>query len=297
MGIRLMSKQRILAMVLVAAGLAACTTSSKPDLSGMTFADDPLIGKVIWHDLITEDLESAKRFYGGMFDWTFEDTNAPSGQDYSVARSGNVYVAGMLTIASPEDGSNYSRWLPYISVSDVDETLSKVTAAGGSVAATARDVNLGRVAAILDPEGAVIGLARSRFGDPDDQTTSAAPGRPMWTELLADDTSAAISFYQTTIGYDVRTLERRGGQYTLLGSNGVDRVGIMKNPSEDVKPVWLTYFGVTDPVAAAAKAEELGGRVILPPSPELRNGTLAVVEDPSGAILVLQNWSNIGGEG
>lgn len=297
MGIRLMSKQRILATVLVVAGLAACTTSSKPDLSGMTFADDPLIGKVIWHDLITEDLESAKRFYGGMFDWTFEDTKAPSGQDYSVARSGNVYVAGMLTIASPEDGSNYSRWLPYISVSDVDETLSKVTAAGGSVAATARDVNLGRVAAILDPEGAVIGLARSRFGDPDDQTTSAAPGRPMWTELLADDTSAAISFYQTTIGYDVRTLERRGGQYTLLGGNGVDRVGIMKNPSEDVKPVWLTYFGVTDPVAAAAKAEELGGRVILPPSPELRNGTLAVVEDPSGAILVLQNWSNFGGEG
>jgi len=283
-------------LVLLMAAIAACTTSSKPDLLGMTFADDPLIGKVIWHDLITEDLESTKRFYSGMFDWTFEDTKAPSGQDYTVARSGNVYVAGMVAIESPEDGSTYSRWLPYISVSDVDAALSRATAAGGSIAATARDVNLGRVAAILDPEGAVIGLARSKFGDPDDRTTTAGPGRPMWTELLADDTDAAISFYQALVGYDLRTLERRGGQYSLLGGSGVDRVGIMKNPSEDVKPVWLTYFGVNDPAAAAERAKSLGGRIILAPSDELRNGTLAVVEDPSGAILVLQNWSNFGGD-
>jgi predicted enzyme related to lactoylglutathione lyase len=291
-----MNKQRILAVALILAGIAACTTSAKPDLSGMSFADDPLIGKVIWHDLITEDLDAAKHFYGGLFDWTFEDTKAPNGQDYSVARSGNVYVAGMVAIASPEDGSRYSRWLPYISVSDVDAALTRVTAAGGSVAATARNVNLGRVAALIDPEGAVIGLARSKFGDPDDRTTAAGPGRPMWTELLADDTAAAIRFYQALVGYDIRTLERRGGIYTLLGGNGVDRVGIMKNPSEDVKPVWLTYFGVTDPAAAAKRAESLGGRIILAPSDELRNGTLAVVTDPSGAILVLQNWTNFGGE-
>jgi predicted enzyme related to lactoylglutathione lyase len=291
-----MNKYRILSFVLIAAGIAACTTSSKPDLSGMTFADDPLIGKVIWHDLITEDLDGAKRFYGGMFDWTFEDTKAPSGQDYSVARSGNVYVAGMVTIESPADGSNYSRWLPYISVADVDAAMTLVTAAGGTVAATARDVNLGRVAALIDPEGAVIGLARSKFGDPDDRTTAAGPGRPMWTELLSDDAESAIGFYQALVGYDLRVLERRGGQYNLLGGNGVDRVGVMQNPSEDVSPVWLTYFGVTDPAAAAEKAESLGGRIILPPSPEFRNGTLAVVADPSGAILVLQNWSNFGGE-
>jgi hypothetical protein len=76
-----MNKQRIIAMALVMAGMVACTTANKPDLSGMSFADDPLIGKVIWHDLITEDLKSAKRFYSGVFDWTFEDTKAPNGQN------------------------------------------------------------------------------------------------------------------------------------------------------------------------------------------------------------------------
>ena len=70
----------------------------------------------------------------------------------------------------------------------------------------------------------------------------------------------------------------------------------MENPSEDVKPVWLTYIGVKDPAVAAERALSLGGRIIIPPSDDLRNGTLAVVADPSGAILVLQNWSNFGGE-
>jgi hypothetical protein len=32
----------------------------------------------------------------------------------------------------------------------------------------------------------------------------------------------------------------------------------------------------------------LGGKVLLAPSPQLRDGTMAVVTDPSGALLVLQ---------
>ena len=52
--------------------------------------------------------------------------------------------------------------------------------------------------------------------------------------------------------------------------------------------MWLTYFGVHDAADAAKKAEELGGKILLPASPELRDGSMAVVADPSGAILVLQ---------
>jgi hypothetical protein len=42
----------------------------------------------------------------------------------------------------------------------------------------------------------------------------------------------------------VRNVERRGGTYTLLGNGGADRAGILKNPTDDWDPVWLTYFGV-----------------------------------------------------
>ena len=287
----------LVAFAVVLLGVTACTTASRPDLTGMSFSSEPLLGKVIWHDLITEDLDSARNFYGELLGWTFEDAVGGRGEEYLVARKGDVLVAGLLAIDVPDDDENYSRWLPYISVDDVDAALSRSTAGGASIAAAAQNVSFGRVAAIIDPQGAVIGLARTTIGDPDDVTTAAAPGRAVWTELLADDPQAAAAFYSSLANYDVRTIKRRGGEYTVLASGGVDRAGIFQNPAEgDYTPVWVTAFGVSDPAAAAAKAESLGGTIILPVSPDLRDGTTAVVSDPSGAILVLKSWSHKGTE-
>jgi hypothetical protein len=279
----------ILAVLLV--GATACTTANRPDLTGMTFSSDPLLGKVVWHDLITEDLNSARSFYAGLFGWSFEKSRGTRGEDYLLARKDNVIVAGLLGVDMPDDGEKYSRWLPYVSVDDVDAAVTRSTAAGAAVVATARNVDIGRVAAITDPEGAVIGLARSDIGDPDDRTTAAAPGRAVWTELLANDPTAAAEFYGVLANYDLRVVERHGGQYLFLSSGGKDRVGIFENPAKgDYQPVWMTAFGVADLAAAVGKVEALGGTIILPASPELRDGTAAVVTDPSGAILVLQTW-------
>ncbi len=268
-------------------GVAACTTTGQADLSGMTFSERPLTGKVIWNDLITEDLDTARQFYGGLFGWTFE--NAPGrGDEYVVARDGSSFVAGMLEVNARPDGKKLTRWLPYMSVEDVDAALRRSVVGGASVAADARNVGLGRVAAIIDPEGAVIGLARSNIGDPDDSTTRPAPGRVVWSELISSDPVAASAFYRLLAGFDIEVIERRGGLYTLLSNGGTTRAGIMPRPADDIDPVWLTYFGVSDPRAAAARAKELGGTVLLPPSPDVREGTMAIVTDPVGAVLVLQ---------
>jgi predicted enzyme related to lactoylglutathione lyase len=290
-----MTFRRLIAGIGLAVILTACTTASKPDLGSMTFADNPLVGKMVWHDLITEDLAAARRFYGGLFGWTFEEANGGRRQDYVVAISGDVYVAGMVSVDRPDDDERYSRWLPYISVDDVDDAVSSSVAAGASVAVSARNVNFGRVAALVDPQGAVSVLSRSSIGDPDDRTTSPAPGRPIWHELLANDTQAASGFYQSLAGFTTRKFDREAGQYTLLASNGVYRAGLLKKPDGDQPPLWLTFFGVKDPVAAADLAVSLGGSIILPVSKDLRNGTAAVVTDPTGAILVLQEWSQNNG--
>jgi predicted enzyme related to lactoylglutathione lyase len=279
------------AALLLLAGIAGCASVTGIDTSGMSFSDEPLLGKVVWNDLITEDVEAAKHFYSELFGWTFEETPDIAGHAYALARAGNVYVAGLVAADRRADGASVSRWLPYISVADVDDAVTRATAAGGNVAASARNVSLGRVAAILDREGAVIGLARSDIGDPDDRTTAAAPGRVVWTELLANDADAAAEFYRSVVGYDTRTVDRRGGEYTLLGKGGADRAGILPNPSEQAEPRWLTYFGVTDAGAAAERAVALGGTVVLPESPELRDGTMALVTDPSGALLVLREMT------
>jgi predicted enzyme related to lactoylglutathione lyase len=267
---------------------AACVSTAKIDTSGMSFSSEPLLGKVVWNDLITEDLAAAQHFYGELFGWTFEQSSRPGGRPYTLARSGKVYVAGLVQVDRSADGKISSRWLPYTSVADVDDSVSKATAAGGKVAVGARNVSLGRVAAIIDPEGAVIGLVRSRIGDPDDATTAPGAGRVVWTELLANDPAVQAKFYTATVGYEAKTIERRGGQYTLLTHAGSDRAGILKNPSDQADPAWLTYFGVADPAAAATRVAALGGKVILPPSPQLREGSMAVVTDPAGAVLVLQ---------
>ena len=281
-----------LKIILIAAallgGAAACTTASQSDFAGISFSEEPLTGKVIWNDLITEDLAAARQFYSGLFGWTFEDAVERDGGEYIVARDGEIYVAGILAIAPRQDGQKLTRWLPYLSVDDVDTAIGRGKAGGGTVAVDARDVSLGRVAAIIDPEGAVIGLANSKIGDPDDNSTRAAPGRVVWSELLSGDTVAASAFYRLLAGFDIEVIERRGGLYTVLSANGVKRAGIMPKPAEEIEPVWLTYFGVSDPKSAAAKAQELGGRVLVPPSPELREGTMAIVTDPVGAVLVLQ---------
>lgn len=263
-------------------------STAKIDTSGMSFSATPLLGKIVWNDLVTEDLEAARRFYGELFGWTFEQRPRPGGAPYSLARAGGVYVAGMVEVKSPSEGKPISRWLPYVSVSDVDASVTSATAAGGKVAVSSRTVGWGRVAAIIDPEGAVIGLARSKLGDPDDVTTAPAAGRVVWTELLSNDPAAAARFYSTVSGHEAQTIERRGGLYTLLVRDGHNRAGILKNPSDTATPAWLTYFGVDDPAAAANRVVALGGKVVLAPSAQLREGTMAVVTDPTGAVLVLQ---------
>ena len=269
--------------------LLSCTTTQGPDITGMSFSDEPLIGKAIWHDLVTEDPVAAEQFYEGLFGWSFEKATGSGGHAYSVARSGSVWVAGIIAVDTPADGKTVSRWLPYLSVDDVDRAVEASVSAGGSVAATARNVPLGRVAAIIDREGAVIGLGRSDIGDPDDITTAAAPGRVIWNELLTNNVAASTEFYRRVVGFDARTIKRRGGEYTLLSHNGIDRVGLLDNPVENWTPIWLTYFGVKDAATAAARAEELGGQILVPVSPEVREGTMAVVRDPTGALLALQN--------
>ena len=277
---------RLTAVVLALS--SGCISTPGIDTSAMSFSHEPLVGKVVWNDLVTQDLDVARRFYGELFGWTFEQSTAPGGEPYLLARSGGVFVAGMVAITSPSKNVVLSRWLPYVSVNDVDASVAKATAGGATVLVGARDVSLGRVAVIEDKESAVLGLARSRIGDPDDTTTAPGAGRVVWTELLANDPAAASQFYQTVLGVTTHTIERHGGPYTLLSERTTDRAGILKNPADDAEPVWLTYFGVEDPVSAAARVEALGGKVILPPSPQLRDGTMAVVTDPTGALFALQ---------
>ena len=112
----------------------------------------------------------------------------------------------------------------------------------------------------------------------------------VWNELLAANSGDAARFYSEVADISTTTLQRRGGEYTLLQSGGNDLAGILDNPFQSAGPLWLTHIAVRDPAVSAAKAEALGGKVLLAPSAELREGSMALIQDPGGAILALQKW-------
>ena len=283
--------KRVLAVIAAAVAtlaiVAACSATEPVPGGKLALTDEPLLGKFVWHDLITDDVASSRRFYGGLLGWEFEQTTHPQGGDYTLILVDGHYLGGIIFLADP-DSSDYSRWLPYLSVADVDAAVRVTQSAGGAALVGPLDLgNMGRAAAVSDPQGAVLGLLRSRAGDPDDSLAPAS-GRVVWNELLAADDLAAAGFYAALAGLEVSTTPRQGGQYTTLRAQGRERAGIMLRPDERVKPLWLTHFAVANVEAAAARAAELGGKVLLAPSPQLRNNQLAVVTDPSGAILALQ---------
>jgi hypothetical protein len=65
------------------------------------------VGKVVWTDLVTPDLESAKRFYGGLFGWTFRDV--PGDRNYALALLNGEPVAGCSRRRCRQDNRSSQR--------------------------------------------------------------------------------------------------------------------------------------------------------------------------------------------
>ncbi len=140
--------------ILVFAALAAlplgCSTSSNAP-AAQNSANDP--GKVVWHDLTTDDPASCKKFYAALLGWQYVDTTV-LGRPYSVARLGTKSIGG-IHAPSWRAPARLADWLSYMSVADVDASVNKAKAAGGGVLAGPLDVDsVGRAAVLIDPQGA-----------------------------------------------------------------------------------------------------------------------------------------------
>ena len=284
-------KGRYFLVAVLAILLSSCTTPGGESAGDLPLSEEPLTGKFVWHDLVSDDVERSKTFYGGMLGWTFKDTTHPNGGAYTLALADGQYVGGIVHLDDPGD-AEYSRWLGYLSVADVDEAVRDVESAGGRSVVGPLDLpGIGRAAAVVDPQEAVVGLLRSDIGDPVDRL-QPGPGQVVWNELLAADAPAATKFYAELSGAVISEQPREGGVYRVLRSQGRDRAGVMPRPGDDIQPLWLTHFGVEDVESATRKAAELGGEVLLAPDPGLRDGRFAVVVDPNGAVLALSQSAN-----
>lgn len=244
-------------------------------------------GKFVWNDLLTKDLAAAREFYSSMFGWTYREQTR-NGRPYLIAELDGTPVAGLLDVQDLKDAD--PQWVSFVSVPDVDAVVTQVTEAGGKVLVAPRAVKVGgRAAVVADPQGAPLGVARLTGGDPADPAQPIV-GRFFWAEYLAKDGPQAVDFYKKLLGYQVTETDSTPGIHYYLLTRDRLRAGLFQLPESvtGVRPNWLPYVRIADPNAAADKAKSLGGRVILQPSPERRNGTLAIVTDPGGAAIALQ---------
>ena len=270
----------ILALAAASALRAAAPEAPRPTIPG----------KFVWHDLLTTDSPAVEKFYAGLFGWTFE---AQKGREnpYKAIRLAGVPIGGIVDVSARKSEVPSSTWLSYVSVADVDKAVAGFRSRSGKVLREPGPVGSAAIAAVVvDPQGAILGLAKIAKGDPPDVDV-VPEGSFLWMEYVAGDAPGAIAFYKDALGYTAERIE--GGanvEYFALKVGDKPRAGLYATPWKEVRSNWLPYIRVADAAAAAKKAEALGGRILLAPKPEVRNGALAIVADPSGAVLALQKW-------
>lgn len=115
-------------------------------------------GSIHWSELLTSDVEGAKAFYKTTAGWSFEAMAMPK-STYWICSAGGKPVAGIMDVAATDNPDAGSRWMTYVAVDDVDKAAEQATAGGGSVAHGPFDIpGVGRIAIVVDPAGAVVGM-------------------------------------------------------------------------------------------------------------------------------------------
>lgn len=252
-------------------------------------------GRIIWHDLISDTPAESRRFYEELFGWEFEGVGTlfDLGDEdaYSLIRHNGRLIGGMVNESRLQNqADDIAQWVALMSVADVDDTAASFAAEGGQVLTPPTDVaERGRMAIVVDPQGALLALVQTAAGDPEKREPGY--GDFLWNELWTSDPEAASSFYRNLAGFKEQNVEAAVNEYRLLSLGEEPALGIMAHPFDDKRPVWVAYIRVEDPAAITARAEALGGKVYVEAQDRAIGGQVALIADPSGAGIALQSWS------
>jgi predicted enzyme related to lactoylglutathione lyase len=273
--------------------------------------DGYIPGVPCWVDTSQPDPQAALDFYSGLFGWEFDNMLPPdSPGEYFVGRlrGGDVAAVGSVPEALPP----MATWNTYVWVESADDTAAKAAEAGGSVVMEPFDVmDSGRMAAFTDPEGAVfcVWQAKEHRG----ARVVNEHGSLNFNGLNTRDVDGAKSFYGSVFGWETLPIGP-GGMWTMPGygdhlerenpglreqiaemggpegfEDVVASIESIPDDQPDTPPHWSVTFGVDDADATAAKATELGGKVIVPPL-DVPWSRLTVISDPQGATFIASQF-------
>ncbi|MFE9725563.1 VOC family protein [Streptomyces sp. NPDC005794] len=246
-----------------------------------------------WVDVRLSDLEAGKRFYGGLFGWTF---HAGDGMPFADAYSDGALVAAL---AAKQDGRMPTTWGVYFATDDIRASVALVRKAGGQVITDpVRAGGAGVLAQAADPGGAVFGLWQA--GERAGFEKQNAPGSFCWTEVYTRQPERVDAFYEEVFGFQGRDIGLPGGDGTAETFRTWSPAGT--EPGEDtavggravltdafpamLPSYFLNYFAVADCDRTAETAARLGGRITARPL-DIPYGRMAVLQDDQGAAFAV----------
>ena len=234
-------------------------------------------GRIVWHELLTPDVETAQRFYRDLLGWEARAVEARGGRlpdDPGRRRRARRLPANTpgqphtAALAPPRRRSRTS----------IPSSAACARSAAPCAPSRSTSATSGRLAIVQDREGAEFAVVAQTGERPRPE------GVFLWDELLVDDLDGARQFYRRVLGWRD---EDAGEGYALLYADDHAVAGVTRRPAEVTRPTWLTYVA-TESVECRRRAGTRARR----DGPDRRDGVrgrrpLGDVHAPPGAAAGL----------
>ena len=130
---------------------------------GAELANEP--GSLCWNELLTRDVDGAKRFYNAVFGWEGATDPGSGAAEFTEWKLDGRTIGGMSNMADRLPPEVPPHWGVVFAVEDTDAAASRARELGATVQVEPTDIPVGRFAVLADPQGAtftVIALAGER---------------------------------------------------------------------------------------------------------------------------------------
>jgi predicted enzyme related to lactoylglutathione lyase len=216
------------------------------------------------------DLERAKKFYGGMFNWKFEGW----GDSYLMfSTPSDELGGGFMKEAEVKAGSSPTA---YVLVDDVESYLEKATSLGGKVCMPKTEIpEMGWFGIVQDPDGNTVGLYQSG------QEGGRLPKHAIChIEYSVTDGERAKSFLGDLFEWK---FEAFGESYHVFMTPSEDvGGGLMQEKSISPAQSPMIYIHVEEIEPYLEKATRLGGKSVVPKTEIPGIGWFGVLVDHDG---------------
>jgi predicted enzyme related to lactoylglutathione lyase len=229
---------------------------------------------VTWFELGAADPEPLKVFYASLFGWKIDS----QGEGYSIVATGGGINGGIGRSGTGDP------WLSfYVEVPDLEATLQKAVAAGGSVVVPMIEIpGVSTFAMFNDPDGLLIGILKGSGGEEGFVPPFGEGPAVDWFEILGSDAERSQALYRDLFGWSFTS---GAGGYGLVDTGAGRGISGGVGTSGDGRTWATVYASVDDVERYLARAEELGGTREYGPldvDDHMQSGAL---RDPAGNLF------------